>query len=312
MQRALPATRRQGLMPATVYRCCAALLIALASALPWQMAGAQQTADVPYVTTPSNVVDAMLEMAAINTNDYLIDLGSGDGRIVIEAAKKYGVRGMGIEIDPNLVLTANEGAQRQGVAGRVSFTTGNLFVMDFSRASVVTMYLLPQINMQLRPRILAELKPGTRVVSHDFDMGEWKPDQRRTVAVPNKSYGPPVSQVYFWYVPAHVAGRWRWQLPLAGKPRVYEAQLNQLFQEVEAEVLVDGGTGMVRNLELRGDLIGFKLMREMFGEQVTHEFSGRVEGDTITGRVKISGGGENAAQDWQATRVERGTMRINK
>lgn len=295
-------------MASAVCRYFWVLLIALGG-MP---AGAQQTADVPFVTTPPNVVGAMLEMAMISTNDYLVDLGSGDGRIVIEAAKKYGVRGMGIEIDPNLVFTANQEAKRHGVAGRVSFTQGNLFVMDFSRASVLTMYLLPQINMQLRPRLLNELKPGTRVVSHDFDMEEWKPDQRREVSVPNKSYGPPVSQVYLWYVPAHVAGKWRWQVPVAGKPRVYEAKMSQFFQEIDGEVLVDGGTGSVQNLKLRGDLISFNVRREMFGQHISHEFSGRVEGDSMIGRVRVSGGGENATHDWQAARVERGTMRINR
>ena len=290
-----------------IYR--SGLLLALCALLPWRAAHAQQAADVPYVPTPANVIDTMLELALVNTGDYLIDLGSGDGRIVIAAAKKYGARGMGIELDGNLVFAANADAKRQGVAGKVSFTRGNLFAMDFTRATVLTLYLLPQINMQLRPRILNELKPGTRVVSHDFDMGEWKPDARREVAVPDKSYGAPVSQVYFWYVPAHVAGKWRWQLMVAGKPRVYEASINQLFQEVDGEVLVDGSSASVQNFKLRGDLIAFTLTRELSGQKLTHGFSGRVEGDKVTGRVELSGG-ENATLDWQAARVERGKMRI--
>jgi len=273
---------------------------------------AQQTPDVPYVQTPSGVVDVMLELAMLNSNDFLIDLGSGDGRIVIQAAKKHGVRSQGVEIDPNLVNTSNQEAKRQGVAGKVSFVTGNLFVMDLSKATVLTMYLLPQLNMQLRPRLLSELKPGTRIVSHDFDMGDWKPDQRREVAVPNKSYGPPVSQVYFWYVPANVAGRWRWQLPIAGKAAGYEAKLSQLFQEVDGEMLVDGGTAAVRDLKLRGDLLSFNLTREMYGQKIAHEFSGRVEGDAITGRVTVSAGGESTAHNWQATRIERGSLRTNR
>jgi hypothetical protein len=184
-------------------------------------------------------------------------------------------------------------------------------MMDLSRATVLTMYLLPQLNMQLRPRILSELRPGTRVVSHDFDMGDWKPDQKRELAVPNKSYGPPVSQVYFWYVPAHVAGKWRWQLPVAGKPLTYEAKLSQLFQEVDGEMLVDGGSAVVRDLKLSGDVISFSLTREMSGQKISHDFSGRVEGDRISGRAQPSGG-TSAALDWQATRTERGTLRINK
>ncbi|MEO6065749.1 MAG: methyltransferase domain-containing protein [Lysobacterales bacterium] len=293
---------------AEVLRGLSWLMSAALYAMP---AAAQQEPDVPYVQTPSNVVDTMLEMARLTASDYLVDLGSGDGRIVIQAARRHGVRSMGVEIDPNLVRASNQEAKRQAVDDKVSFVTGNLFMMDLSRATVLTMYLLPQLNMQLRPRILTELKPGTRVVSHDFDMGDWKPDQKREVKVPNKSYGPPVSQVYFWYVPANVAGKWRWQLPVAGKPLTYEAKLSQLFQEVDGEMLVDGGSAAVQNLMLRGDLISFTLVREMFGQKISHDFNGRVEGDRISGRVQLSGG-ESAALDWQATRTERGTMRINK
>ncbi|HEV2008659.1 MAG TPA: methyltransferase domain-containing protein [Burkholderiales bacterium] len=166
-----------------------ALLLALCVLLAGRAVQAQQTADVPYVSTPWNVVAAMLDIARVNTNDYLIDLGSGDGRIVIEAAKTLGVRGMGVELDGNLVFVSREEAKRQGVTGKVSFAQGNLFNFDISNATVLTIYLLPQINLQLRPRLLTQLRPGTRVVAHDFDMGEWKPDQHREIAVPNKSYG---------------------------------------------------------------------------------------------------------------------------
>jgi hypothetical protein len=285
------------------------LLLALCALLPLRTVPAQQTADVPYVSTPSNVVDTMLEMARINTNDYLIDLGSGDGRIVIQAAKKYGARGMGVELDGNLVFTAGEEAKRQGVSGKASFVNDNLFSTDFSRATVLTMYLLPKINLQLRPRILNELKPGTRVVSHDFDMGGWKPDQQREVAVPNKGYGLPLSQVYLWYVPAHVAGKWQWRLPVGGATRLYEASVNQTFQELSGEVRVGGGSATGHG-RLRGDLITFVLVREFLGQKFTHELSGRVEGDRIAGRARISGGAEDATLDWEATRVERGKMSI--
>lgn len=128
--------------------------------LPSSVALAQQAADVPYVATPSNVVAAMLEMARVTADDYLLDLGSGDGRIVLEAARKSGARGRGVELDAHLVTMANEAAKRQGLAGQVTFVQGNLFYVDIGQPTVVTMYLLPQINLQLRPRILRELKPG--------------------------------------------------------------------------------------------------------------------------------------------------------
>jgi hypothetical protein len=132
------------------------------------------------------------------------------------------------------------------------------------------------------------------------------------VAVPNKSYGPPVSQVYLWYVPANVAGKWRWQLAGAGKALGYEARLSQLFQEIDGEMLVDGGSATVQNLKLRGNQLSFALTREIYGQKVSHDFSGRVEGDSIVGRVTLTGGGENATHNWQAARVERGILRMNK
>src|ERR1051325_10877652 len=134
------------------------------------LACAQQS-DVPYVPTPPNVVEAMLEIAKVGPNDYLIDLGSGDGRILITAAKKYGTRGLGVDLDGSLVSDAKREARRQGVADRVEFLEQNLFITDIDKATVLTAYLFPQVNMELRPRLFAELRPGTRVVSHEFDFG---------------------------------------------------------------------------------------------------------------------------------------------
>jgi SAM-dependent methyltransferase len=148
--------------------------------------------DVPYVPTPTPVVDAMLRLAKVKRGDVLYDLGSGDGRIVITAAKRYGVRGTGIDIDPQRIREANANARKAGVAGRVRFINEDLFQVDFSDATVVTLYLLPRLNLQLRPRLINELQPGTRIVSHGFDMGDWKPD--RVVAVGN-------STIYLWIVP---------------------------------------------------------------------------------------------------------------
>ena len=167
--------------------------------------------DAPYVTTPQNVIDAMLKVSAIAAGDYLIDLGSGDGRIVITAAKKMGARGMGVEQDTNLVRTATRNAQREGVQDRVSFYSDDLFFADLSKATVITVYMSESVNLRLRPSLF-KLKPGTRVVSHDFDMGNWKPDQQLTVPVPGKVYGPPRSEVYLWVIPADFAGTWRWQV----------------------------------------------------------------------------------------------------
>ena len=288
-----------------------AALLALSALLLSCAARAQQEADVAYVSTPPNVIAAMFEMAGVTADDYLVDLGSGDGRIVIEAAKRNGVRGMGIELDGSLVHMANEAARRQSLAGRVTFVQGNLLHADISSTTVLTMYLLPNINLQLRPRILGQMRPGARVVSHDFDMGGWKPDLHREVAVPNKPYGRPVSQVYLWYVPANVAGKWQWRLPIGAMARRFEAKISQRFQELNDEVLVDGSTATSRGATLRGDAISLELVQEILGRKVTHRFSGRVEGDRIVGRATVSGDGNDIMLAWNATRVERGIMRTD-
>lgn len=266
---------------------------------------AQQRPDVPYVPTPWNVVEAMLEAGQVSASDYLIDLGSGDGRVVIEAARQRGARGMGIELDPSLVSVANREALRLGVGARANFVSGNLFGFDFSKATVLTMYLLPHINLELRPRILTRMPPGTRIVSHDFDMGKWKPDLRREVAVPDKSYGPPVSQIYLWYVPAEVAGKWRWRIASGDAAGTYEATFRQIFQELSADAVRDGGPAGIRDAKLRGDTIAFTLTREAAGRKEVHEFSGRIEGDRIAGHVAA---GANKLYEWQATRFARGQM----
>ncbi len=173
----------------------ARLIAALALALGAAAAPAEQPpvhVDVPYVPTPDTVVSAMLRLAQVKKGDVLYDLGSGDGRIVIAAARRYGIRAVGVDIDPRRIEEANTNARRAGVANLVRFVQQDLFDADFSEATVVTLYLLPRLNMKLRPRLLAELRPGSRIVSHGFDMGDWKPE--RTVEVGNNT-------VYLWIVP---------------------------------------------------------------------------------------------------------------
>jgi SAM-dependent methyltransferase len=165
-----------------------------APAAPAQANAPQRAPDVVYVPTPPEVVAAMLKLANVTKDDVVYDLGSGDGRIVITAAKEYGARGVGIDINPVRIKEAQENAQKAGVTDRVKFLQQDLFETDFHEATVVTLYLLPRLNLKLRPRLLRELKPGTRVVSHDFDMGDWKPE--KTVQVGSKT-------VYYWTIPAN-------------------------------------------------------------------------------------------------------------
>lgn len=174
---------------------CSALVVALAVPSEAQTTATQgqlRTPDVIFVPTPQEVVDAMLEVAKVTKNDVVYDLGSGDGRIPVTAAKKYGARAVGIDIDPQRIKEANANAESAGVTDKVKFLNQDLFTTDISQASVVTLYLLPSLNVKLMPKLMAELKPGTRVVSHAFDMGDWKPEQ--TLNVNGRT-------VYYWTIP---------------------------------------------------------------------------------------------------------------
>ncbi len=286
-------------------RAATALLVALPAL---SLAADQHPhADVPYVPTPPGVVAVMLGIAGVGPEDYVIDLGSGDGRVVIAAAKQRGARGSGVEIDGGLVSTARREAQREGVAGLVEFMEQNLFLTEIGQATVITMYLYPRLMIQLRPRLFAELRPGTRIVSHDFDMESWRPDAHVTVAVPDKPYGPPSSEVYLWIIPAHAAGAWRWRSADGAAAVEYELTLSQTFQMLEGKAVVGGRPGRLEDGRMHGDEIRFMLTAEVGGRTLRHEFSGRVDGDVINGTVKLPGGEEF---DWKATRVQRGNIRI--
>lgn len=211
----------------------AACAAALAFGLHVFAASALDT-DVPFVTTPLSVTEAMLAIAKVGKADYLIDLGSGDGRIVIMAARQFGARGLGVEIDPKLVEESRVNARRAGVADRAEFRDQDLFATDLTPATVLTMYLLPDVNILLRPKLLA-LKPGTRVVSHDWDMGDWQPDAELRVPAPEKKLGlDRTSRVMLWKIPAQIDGRWC----SAHHPR-RTLTIRQRYQVVEGE-LFDG------------------------------------------------------------------------
>ena len=206
--------------------CLSGLLVALLT-LP---VNAQLSDEVPFITTPDNVTLEMLRVARVGASDHVIDLGSGDGRIVITAARRFGATGLGVEIVPDLVAQSRQSAVAAGVGDRVRFETQDLFATDLSQATVVTLYLLPEFNLKLRPSLLA-LKPGTRIVSHDWDMGEWKPDQTTVVAVPDKKVGlEKSSKVHLWTIPARIGGLWCG----TGALRDFSLQVTQQFQEVEA------------------------------------------------------------------------------
>lgn len=209
--------------------------------------------EVPFVVTPGNVTRAMLDIAGVGPRDTLIDLGSGDGRIVIGAAQR-GASALGVEIDPNLVAKSEAAAREAGVASRARFVKQDLFDTDLQSATVVTMYLLQEVNLQLRPRLLA-LAPGTRVVSHDWHMGEWQPDRRITVEAPDKPVGrEKSSQVMLWVVPARVGGLW------CGDARGARARLaiRQTFQFAEGSVSIGAGAPRAVRFRLSGEALALE------------------------------------------------------
>ena len=196
--------------------CLAALLTIAAFTAAAHAQPVQEDLDTPFVITPTNVVTAMLDIANVAPGDRLIDLGSGDGRIVLAAAQR-GATGIGIEIDAMLVERSRESARRLKLEDRATFLTQDLFEADFGSADVVTLYLLPDVNRRLAPKFLATLRPGTRIVSHDYGLGDWPPDRTIVVDAPDKPVNvEKKSRIHYWLVPARVAGRW--QGSVAGKP----------------------------------------------------------------------------------------------
>ena len=260
---------------------------------------------VPYVPTPQEVVERMLQVAKVGPRDFVIDLGSGDGRIVITAAKKYGARGFGVDLDSERIHESNRNARRAGVTDRVSFLQQDLFDTDLGQATVITMYLLPQINIDLRPKLL-NLKPGTRIASHDFDMGDWKPDAHEVIDAEEKWGGSGGhSEVFLWVVPARVAGAWHWELQVARKPFPYQLRLEQKYQVISGSASVGGRAVRLQDVRLRGAEIRFRFTTELDGSLVSHVFTGRVAGDAIHGSVQLSGARVQGRHEWNARRVAR-------
>lgn len=262
---------------------------------------AQDWGDTPYVQTPQNVVDTMLEIAKVGPGDYVIDLGSGDGRMVITAAKKYGARGFGVDLDRKLVALANRNAAKAGVADRAVFYERDLHATDVSSATVMSIYLLPEVNLMIRSRLLATLRPGTRIVSHDYGMGAWSPDYQVELAAPGKTVG--ISQrstIFYWMVPGRAAGRWRWRLAPDGKPVEFELAVQQNFQVVEGTLKAGGSTARMENARLAGESIDFSAVMD----GTRYEFSGRITHHAIEGKARITRGVESRELAWSAARVE--------
>ena len=264
--------------------------------------------DVPFVPTPPEVVDEMLRLADIKAGDVLYDLGCGDGRIVIAAAKRYGIRAIGIDIDPVRIAESNENAAKAGLTGKVRFIQQNLFEADFKDATVVTMYLLTSVNIRLRPKLLAELRPGTRLVSHSFEMDEWRPDKTAAVTT---SFGDE-RDVHFWIIPANVTGRWEWDIPSSSGNKHYVLEAGQQFQVVTASAREGDWPLAVSEPRLAGDAFSFRLDSEADGKMVSWLYEGRVAGNRIVGTVRPAGDLKAPAAAWKAQRDPKTAESIAK
>lgn len=256
---------------------------------------ALQAKDVPYVPTPEDMVEEMLQLAAVTPEDTVYDLGCGDGRIVVAAARQ-GARGVGVDIDPDRIRESLRSADQAGVTERTRFIEGDLFQAEIKPASVVTLYLLSSVNLRLRPRLLAELAPGTRVVSQTFTMADWRPDRT------SQRFASPI---FLWIIPANASGDWAWSLGDAPQ-EAWTMRLSQKFQEVDGSLAAGNAVLQPKNLKLTGERIAFEVDRTVGGRTRTLAFEGRVRGDEITGTARQIGG--DASLPWRATR-RAGTAR---
>ena len=263
-----PCTRRAALLGA------GACLLASRFATP-ALGQPIPTLDVPYVPTPQQVVDRMLEIAKVSGKDFVMDLGCGDGRMLVTAATRFGARGFGVDLNPVRIREATDNAARAKVGDKVKFEVRNLFDTPIKDADVLTMYLLPSVNLQLRPRILDEMKPGSRIVSHAFNMSEWEPDHREKVDG---------REVYFWIVPGKYEGKWT----ITDGGSKIALNLKQTFQKLEG-VAESGAT----KGKAQGRIAGEEVRLSVALNGQTKIYAGRVSGDRLT----PMGGG-----DWSASK----------
>ena len=257
--------------------------------------------DVPFVPTPYEVVEDMLRFAELKKGDILYDLGCGDGRIVIEAAKRAGIRAVGIDLDPERIRESRENARAAGVEHLVEFRRGDIFQADFSEATVVTMYLLPEVNIRLRPTIL-KLKPGTRIISHQFDMDDWQPE--KMTYVPVDLY---VHTVYLWIVPANISGTWDWQMTLDRKKIDCRMEIEQRFQYFSGKLYLGEKEFIIPETKILGPNFELEIESGNLPETVIR-LTGKAVGDRINGTIITTTSGKNAREKWTSVR-RQGSIR---
>ena len=278
--------------------CLAAILFFLSASL-----NAQELSKLPYVPTPQIVVDEMLKMAGVTAKDFVMDLGSGDGRMIITAARTFKASGVGVDIDSKLVELSNKQAKADGVGDRARFIEQDMFKADISKATVVTLYVLPDFMEKLRPKLLAELKPGTRIVAHDYYMSEWYPDRQHMLTVPEKvkANGTDKAYLYLWIVPSVVAGDWLIEFNAVGNRRLLVAlTIDQRYQMLNLSAEGALGEMKIEKPLLRGDEISFSLT---FGAN-PYQFTGKVSDGKMEGTAVTPGNSQLIP--WRASKLPVG------
>jgi SAM-dependent methyltransferase len=256
-----------------------------------------------FVPTPERAVIRLLELARVGPRDNVLDLGSGDGRFPILAAKRFGARGRGVDINPDLVKQSIAEARRQGVGDRVRFEQGDVMETDASSATVVTMYLFPALVNRLKPRLLAQLRPGARIVIYDYTMSEWPPEEALSMYVPERYLGRGGDvTMRLWIVPANFSGRWSGAIEGRGTP--FELAIRQNFQRIDGSARLNAAPSDLYTSHVRGADI--ELLAEP-DRNTKYFFTGRLEGESIRGRVRIERGSERATATWRARRTAAGT-----
>lgn len=245
----------------------------------------------PYIPSPPSTVDEMLRLAEVGASDIVFDLGAGDGRVVIAAARKFGARGVGVEIDAALVERSRANAARAGVDGRVRFLQQDLFKTELGEATVIALYLSPNMTLKLRP-VLLGLKPGTRIVSHSADLGDWRPDRRTAIR----------KDVMLWVVPARIAGRWRGHFGVP--PRALEISFSQRYQEISASARLASAPVQVWDARLESDRVSFVIVADLDkDDEASLYFEGRVIPSAIEGTVARGVGAARSTGRWRAERL---------
>jgi SAM-dependent methyltransferase len=258
--------------------------------------GSSRGPDVIFLPSAADVVTRMLALARVDSTDVVYDLGCGDGRIVIAAAKQQGARGVCVDINPSLIAASQRNADTAGVRGRIEFRRADLFETDLSTATVVALYLSPALNERLRPKLFREVRPGSRIVSHNFGMGDWRPDTTTRVAWPAGT----TSTVYAWVMPADVAGNWELSVRSAAGDRRYQLRFAQHYQELTGTASSHGRQITLTAARLLGDRVEFQLVERRGDRTTTLEFAGRVSPTTMEGVMR--GTRDRGDESWTARR----------